>query len=64
MELVYLYQEERIAASNTEVELVPEQSLLELLGGFLDGVYQYKLDENPEAFQLMTKICKEAEQEK
>ena len=64
MELVYLYQEERIAASNTEVELVPEQSLLELLDGFLDGVYQYKLDENPEAYQLMTKICKEAEQEK
>ena len=27
MELVYLYQEEQIAASNTEVKLVPEQSL-------------------------------------
>ena len=64
MELVYLYQEEQIAASNTEVKLVPEQSLVELLGGFLDSVYQYQLEEEPEAYQLMEEICKEAEQEK
>ena len=64
MELVYLYQEEQIAASNTEVKLVPEQSLAELLGGFLDSVYQYQLEEEPEAYQLMEEICKEAEQEK
>ena len=64
MELVYLYQEEQIAASNTEVKLVPEQSLVELLDGFLDSVYQYQLEEEPEAYQLMEEICKEAEQEK
>ena len=64
MELVYLYQEEQIAASNTEVKLVPEQSLVELMGGFLDSVYQYQLEEEPEAYQLMEEICKEAEQEK
>lgn len=64
MELMYLYQEEQIAASNTEVKLVPEQSLVELLDGFLDSVYQYQLEEEPEAYQLMEEICKEAEQEK
>ena len=46
------------------MKLVPEQSLVELLDGFLDSVYQYQLEEEPEAYQLMEEICKEAEQEK
>lgn len=62
LELCYIWQTERSAASATETSDIESKSLAELLDEFFRNVYQYELDGTNGASELMAEIAKEAEE--
>jgi exonuclease SbcD len=61
LELAYLQQAQRIAASTTETEAVPNQTVEELVTSFLQSVYHFDVTESPETETLLREIIQEVQ---